>query len=204
MPDSGLGAGPVWNNLNILWQKVRQCSESDRGMSKRPRGKLECVLTAQIWNNLSTKINEGPMVNVNVGFWTNLLTNSPPQKSCFLVVPFSSAWSALFSTLTTEFKTEFLPICWWETIYQYGFNLHFSNYEWVGTPFHMFKCHFCIVFVNSQFQSVSQFSLEFVVFVFLIFKCPYLYSRDISLSYMVQIFASDLSFVFAYFFFNSE
>ena len=42
------------------------------------------------------------------------------------------------------------------------------------------------------------FSLEFVGFVFLIFKCSYLCSRDISLSYMLQIFASNLSFYFAY------
>ena len=43
-----------------------------------------------------------------------------------------------------------------------------------------------------------KFSLEFVGFVFLILKCSYLCSRDISMSYMLQIFASNLCFYFAY------
>ena len=44
------------------------------------------------------------------------------------------------------------------------------------------------------------FSLEFVGFVFLIFKHSYLCSRDIKQSYMLQIFASNLSFYFMLFF----
>ena len=42
------------------------------------------------------------------------------------------------------------------------------------------------------------FSLEFVGFVFLIFKHSDLCSRDIKQSYMLQIFASNLSFYFVY------
>ena len=40
MADSGLGAEKVWNNLNILWQKVRQCFKVMEACQKDPGASL--------------------------------------------------------------------------------------------------------------------------------------------------------------------